>query len=117
VKEPSDESLAEIGASWNLGTSVTRSWVMSKVLPFQFSGKLRAYAVIEATAVGPVECLNTIRLFVLTQSSKRFQQVYVEKGSSLRGPRIPLDLSVDRLTGGGCLWRLGIGIMTQRTAA
>jgi hypothetical protein len=48
-------------------------------------GKLRAYAVIEARAVGPVECLNTVRLFVSTQSSKRFQQVYVEKGSSLRG--------------------------------
>ena len=49
------------------------------------SGQLRAYAVIEAKAVGPGECLNTVRLFVATQKSQRFQQVYVEKGSSFDG--------------------------------
>jgi hypothetical protein len=48
-------------------------------------GELRAYAVIEAKAEGPVGCLNTVRLFVSTHRSMPFQQVYVEKGSTLRG--------------------------------
>jgi len=38
-------------------------------------GQPRAYAVIEAKAGGPVGCLNTVRLFVSTDDSKRFQQV------------------------------------------
>ena len=48
-------------------------------------GTLRAYAVIEAKAEGPVGCLNTVRLFVSTQRSRRFQQVYVDKGSPIGG--------------------------------
>ena len=58
---------------------------MRTPLVASLSGQLRAYAVIEAKAVGPGECLNTVRLFVATQKSQRFQQVYVEKGSSFDG--------------------------------
>jgi hypothetical protein len=48
-------------------------------------GKLRAYAKIEARASGPLGCENTVRLFVKTQTSTSFRQVFMQKPSDLGG--------------------------------
>jgi hypothetical protein len=44
-------------------------------------GRLRAYAQIEAHAGGQVGCHNTVRLFVSTQRSAGFRQVFMQKAS------------------------------------
>jgi len=83
--------MAETGPPWVscFANPPSGEWKGPKTVrtPFVTSvdGQLRAYAVIEAKAGGPVGCLNTVRLFVSTDESKRFQQVYVEKGSLLGG--------------------------------
>lgn len=51
-------------------------------------GKLRAYAQIEAKSEGPKNpkgCLNTVRLFVSTQRSAGFRQVFLQKPSLYDG--------------------------------
>jgi hypothetical protein len=48
-------------------------------------GNLKAYAQIEATETGPLMCENTVRLFVSTQNSTRFHQVFTQKPSPLGG--------------------------------
>jgi hypothetical protein len=83
--------MAETGPPWVscFADPPSNEWKGPKTvrtpLVTSLSGQLRAYAVIEAKAEGPTGCLNTVRLFVATQKSHRFQQVYVEKGSELDG--------------------------------
>lgn len=48
-------------------------------------GKLKAYAQIQASASGPLRCENTVRLFVSTQKSAGFHQVFLQRPSDLDG--------------------------------
>jgi hypothetical protein len=48
-------------------------------------GKLKAYAQIRASVSAPRTCENTVRLFVSTQDSVGFHQVFMQKPSALGG--------------------------------
>lgn len=70
---------SESGEHWEGAKTVRTPTVISS------DGKLRAYAQIQARASGPLGCENTVRLFVATQDSADFRQVFMQKPSVLGG--------------------------------
>ncbi|HEY6412804.1 MAG TPA: hypothetical protein VIX42_03915 [Edaphobacter sp.] len=81
--------LGQLHAPWVSCWSQSDQWEGPKTVrtPLVTSpdGKLKAYAQIEASVPFPHGCENTVRLFVSTQKSAGFHQVFLQRPSDLDG--------------------------------